>query len=219
MSDPRAPAPAPNNETEITLGVLDAIQSDSRVTQRSVARDLGIALGLANAYLRRCVKKGLVKVAQIPSNRYSYYLTPRGFTEKSRLTAAYLSQSFLFFREARGQCDALFAECARRGWRRVTLIGASDLGEIATLCAREANVTVTCFVDSGSNEPSFAGYPLRPDLASVRQADAAIVVDLKDPQAAYDALKEFLPAARILHPRLLRIADGTSFPGDAWGPQ
>ena len=210
-------APTHGNEAAITLELLDAIQADSGVTQRSVARNLGIALGLANTYLKRCVKKGLVKVAQVPSNRYAYYLTPRGFSEKSRLTATYLSQSFLFFREARGECEALFAECARRGWRRVALVGASDLGEIATLCARDSHVAIAGFVDPGNNVPAFAGYPVRPDLAAVREADAAIVVDLKAPQATYDALKALLPAERILHPGLLRIADGPARADEAAG--
>ena len=64
-----------------------------------------IALGLANAYLRRCVRNGLVKMSQVPLNRYAYYLTPQGFAEKSRLTAEYLAVSFNFFRRARGDCS------------------------------------------------------------------------------------------------------------------
>ena len=88
-------------EAKITLGLLSAVEANSALTQRSVASDLGIALGLANAYLKRCVRKGLVKVKQVPANRYSYYLTPKGFAEKSRLTAEYLSISFNFFRSAR----------------------------------------------------------------------------------------------------------------------
>ena len=83
----------PNNEREITLGVLNAIHENAKVTQRSVANDLGIALGLANAYLKRCAKKGLIKIQQIPANRYAYYLTPKGFAEKTRLTTEYLSRS------------------------------------------------------------------------------------------------------------------------------
>ena len=75
----------------------------------------GIALGLANAYLKRCVKKGLIKVSQAPANRYAYYLTPKGFTEKSRLTAEYLTISFNFFRDARAQCAALLDGAARLG--------------------------------------------------------------------------------------------------------
>jgi ribosomal protein S25 len=63
-------------DPEIVLGLLTSIERDSRVTQRKLAGDLGIALGLANAYLRRCVRKGLVKVSQVPLNRYAYYLRP-----------------------------------------------------------------------------------------------------------------------------------------------
>ena len=92
--------------------------------------DLGIALGLANAYLKRCVRKGLVKVNQVPANRYAYYLTPQGFAEKSRLTADYLSYSFNFFRGARKQCESVLNDCAARGWRDIALAGVSDLGEI-----------------------------------------------------------------------------------------
>ena len=50
-------------DAEIALGVLDAVERNPSVTQRSVAQELGIALGLANAYLKRCVRKGLIKVS------------------------------------------------------------------------------------------------------------------------------------------------------------
>ena len=102
-------------ETAITLAVLNAVQENDQVTQRSLAQEVGVALGLANAYLKRCVKKGLVKVSMVPSNRYAYYLTPKGFAEKSRLTAEYLSQSFRFFRTARNECSQLLKSCATRG--------------------------------------------------------------------------------------------------------
>ena len=90
-------------ENEILLGVLDLVERDPSLTQRSVARELGIALGLANTYLKRCIHKGLIKVSQVPPRRYAYYLTPQGFTEKSRLTASYLAYSFSFFRQARAR--------------------------------------------------------------------------------------------------------------------
>ena len=99
-------------DPEIMLGLLTSIERDSGITQRKLACDLGIALGLANAYLRRCVRKGLIKMSQVPLNRYAYYLTPQGFGEKSRLTAEYLAVSFNFFRRARGDCADLFERCA-----------------------------------------------------------------------------------------------------------
>ena len=79
----------------IVLGLLSSVENDGDRSQRRIAAELGIALGLVNAYLKRCIKKGLVKVHDAPARRYAYYLTPQGFAEKSRLTVEYLS-SFVF---------------------------------------------------------------------------------------------------------------------------
>src|SRR5690348_17440781 len=129
------------------LGLLAAVERDSALTQRHLARELGIALGLANAYLRRCAKKGLIKIRQAPLNRYAYYLTPRGFAEKSRLTAEYLTISLDFFRRARHECAVLLAACDTRGWRRVALVGAGELAEIAALGATETGVEIVAVID------------------------------------------------------------------------
>ena len=89
---------------KILLGLLESVERNGGQSQRHLAAELGIALGLVNAYLKRCVKKGLVKVAHAPARRYAYYLTPQGFAEKSRLTLEYLTSSFSFFRQAREDC-------------------------------------------------------------------------------------------------------------------
>ncbi len=206
MTDSKPPTQSANSELEITLGVLNAVQENQSLTQRSVARDLNIALGLANAYLKRCVKKGYVKVRQIPKNRYAYYLTPQGFAEKSRLTAEYLSQSFNFFRLARDQCDDLFRTCAERGWTRVFLVGVSDLGEIATLCAREHPVTLHGVIDTSATEAELAGLPVVGDLDTLADADAAVITDFRNPQAAFDAVCRVLPRDRVMAPPLLNVS-------------
>src|SRR5271166_98646 len=120
----------PDN-ARIVLGLLQSVERDGAQSQRKLASELGIALGLVNAYLKRCVKKGLVKVGQAPARRYAYYLTPKGFAEKSRLTVEYLSDSFSFFRRARADCAELFAAARARGFSRVVVAGVSDLAEIA----------------------------------------------------------------------------------------
>src|SRR6476619_2291915 len=117
----------------IVLGLLESVERDGAKSQRKLASELGIALGLVNAYLKRCVKKGLVKVAQAPPRRYAYYLTPQGFAEKSRLTIEYLTTSFSFFRRARADCANTLANAQQNGWSRIALAGASDLAEIAVI--------------------------------------------------------------------------------------
>ena len=100
-----------HKDDALTLEILEAIDEQSDVTQRHLARRTGVALGLANSYLKRCVRKGLVKIQQAPANRYLYYLTPKGFAEKSRLTAEYLSASLTFYRRAGDSCNRAFAHC------------------------------------------------------------------------------------------------------------
>ena len=69
MANDRTSGSASDGDAEITLGLLNAVQESSTVTQRSMASDLGIALGLANAYLKRCVRKGWVMVHEAPARR------------------------------------------------------------------------------------------------------------------------------------------------------
>src|SRR5664279_5082460 len=114
----------------IVLGLLESVERDGAQSQRKLASELGIALGLCNAYLKRCVTKGLVKMSAVPTRRYAYYLTPKGFAEKSRLTVDYLSSSFSFFRQARADCSKALDTARARGWQRVALLGVSDLAEI-----------------------------------------------------------------------------------------
>jgi len=195
-----------SDETEITLGLLSAVEENSAVTQRSVAQELGIALGLANAYLKRCVKKGLIKVQQIPPNRYAYYVTPKGFAEKTRLTGEYLSSSFTFFRRARGQCEAIFESCAERDWRRIALLGVGDLAEIATLCARDYGIELIGIVSAAHTDGRFAGLPVAKSLDALGRFDAVLVTEMQTPQAAVDALEGKIAPERILAPALLRLS-------------
>src|ERR1700752_3721153 len=141
----------------IVLGLLSSVESDGARSQRHIAAELGIALGLVNAYLKRCVKKGLVKVGDVPARRYAYYLTPHGFAEKSRLTVQYLSNSFSFFRLAKSDCAQALEIARGLGFERLVLAGQSDLAEIAILCALEAGVTIVAVVDAQSAVPKFIG--------------------------------------------------------------
>jgi len=205
----QARAGAIDQEGKITLGLLQAVHENDSLTQRSAAHDLGIALGLANAYLKRCVKKGLIKVQQVPPNRYAYYLTPQGFAEKSRLTAEYLSYSFSVFRRARADCEALFEDCVRRERHRVALCGASDVAEIAILCAREFPVEIVGLVDRAyreAGENRFHGLPVERYLIELGAVDAAMVTDMKNAQAVFEGLRAQMPEDRVLTPAVLRIS-------------
>ena len=194
----------------ITLGVLSAIEEDDRATQRGISRELGIALGLTNAYLKKCVRKGYVKVRQIPANRYAYYLTPQGFAEKSRLTADYLSISFNFFRSSREQCATLFGICEERRWVRVALAGCGDLAEIFTLCRREdSDVEIVGIIDTstgGETVERFAGLPVVRQLTDLNKVHAVVVTDIQNAQRVFDGLTKAIPPERVLTAPMLKVS-------------
>jgi hypothetical protein len=52
------------------------------MTQQRLADSMGVALGLPNSYLRRCIRTGREKIKQTTVNRYLYCLTPTGFDKK-----------------------------------------------------------------------------------------------------------------------------------------
>ena len=150
----------------LMLALLDSVDRDCGQSQRRLAAELDVALGLVNAYLKRCINKGLVKVSKTSPRRYAYYLTPQGFAEKSRLTVEYLSRSFEFFRQAKADCNALFAAAAAAGLHRLVLAGKSDLAEIVAICALQSKVEIVAAVDPAASDDSFVGVPLVPSLVT-----------------------------------------------------
>lgn len=198
-------------DPRIMLGLLQSVERDSEQSQRRLAAEFGIALGLVNAYLKRCVKKGLVKVKEAPARRYRYYLTPKGFSEKSRLTVEYLSVSFSFFRRARGECAGVLVQAKQRGWSRIALAGVSDLAEIASLCALEAGIRIVAIVDPKSSQTHFAGAPVFPSFEAVPDAfDGVVVTDLATAQASFDAAAKRYGASHVLAPELLDVSAGAA---------
>jgi DNA-binding MarR family transcriptional regulator len=193
------------SDSGTTLRILDAVARDGDQSQRAMAGETGVALGLANAYLRRCARKGWIKVREAPARRYLYYITPQGFAEKARLTAEYLSASFDMFRAARGECDDIMAACDRRGLREIALIGASDLAEVAALAALASEIDIVAVVDPKSNKSKLAGAPVVRSFDEVTGIDAVVVTDITRPQAIYDILAKTWPDERLFTPAMLRI--------------
>lgn len=187
------------------VGILASVDRDANVSQRRLASELGIALGLVNLYLKRCANKGLIKVRQIPSRRYSYYLTARGFAEKSRLTAEYLSWSLTFFRRARGEYGEVMADARRRGWSRIGLAGRSDLTEIAIMLAAEHETTVGAVWCPAAANSRAAGVPVISEIDDAPGLDGWIVTGIDGAQGLYDALVTRVGAERVIAPALLSV--------------
>ena len=111
------------------MHILSDISNGIFHSQRKISRQLGISAGLANSYVKRCLKKGWIKLQTVPKKRYIYYLTPKGFIEKSKLTAEYLSSSFSLYRNMREDCLKILTKCKKKN-NKIFLYSASELSEV-----------------------------------------------------------------------------------------
>lgn len=194
---------------ETTLDLLDAVENGTPVSQRGLAERLGVALGLTNALLKRCGRKGLLKFREAPGRRFAYYITPKGFAEKTRLTAEYLTGSLHFFSRAREEYAEAVDYCRSRGWANIAFYGTGELSEIALLAMQEAGLKPVAIIDPTRNNDTFFGIPVARTIVEAETAspiDAVIITESRQPQAAYDEACLALGDRPALAPALLRIS-------------
>jgi DNA-binding Lrp family transcriptional regulator len=147
-------------EAHRDLKLLEAVEQDSRVTQRSLASKLGIALGLTNIYLKRLVRKGYIKCVNVQSNRITYLITPRGIAEKARLTYEFMDYSLHLYGEVRQHLREALQACAAAD-RRVAIYGRGEAAELAYLSLREFGLEPVAVFDENNGE-EFLGMRVRP---------------------------------------------------------
>jgi DNA-binding MarR family transcriptional regulator len=193
----------PDRDDALTLEILETIGARSDVTQRHLADRLGVALGLANSYLRRCARKGLIKIQQAPANRYLYYLTPQGFAEKSRLTAQYLKASFDMYRRTSDATVEVLQQCEARGWRRLLACGVSEVTEVLSVRAHDFEVELIGTFDPDSRLGRFIGRPVWQRFEDVVAFDGCVFTALVNSEQRHRELIVRLGSDAVIVPATL----------------
>ncbi|WP_447968623.1 winged helix-turn-helix transcriptional regulator [Nitrospira sp. M1] len=160
------------------LLVLQEIEQNPIITQRSLSLKLGVALGLTNLYLKRLVRKGHIKVTTIPRNRIRYLLTPRGIKEKSRLTYEYLQFSLTYYRDVRRRLNHTLAYLQQLGMKRIVILGIGEFAEFAYLSLQDSELVLVGFVTEEPGD-SFLSYPRGTlEVLKAWEFDAILISDL-----------------------------------------
>jgi DNA-binding MarR family transcriptional regulator len=144
----------------LLLSEISEISGDGQLSQRELAKRLGIALGLVNSYLKNLVSKGFVRVNNFPKNRYAYLLTPKGFAEKSRLAYQHLSYFSGLYTVARQDYLKLFRTLAAEGVKGVAFCGIDEVAEIAYLSLKETGMELELAMDTEDAGRTFFDRPV-----------------------------------------------------------
>src|SRR5262245_50054378 len=150
---------------ERDLEILTAIGEGLPLTQRGLADRLGVALGLANLYLKRLARKGYIKIVEFPrkpaaKKRLRYLLTPRGMAEKTRLGYEHMAYSLRLYRRARQRLRESLGRLSERGAKRIALYGLGEAAELAYLTLKELGLEpIGIFAQRSDGQ--FLGFPTR----------------------------------------------------------
>lgn len=189
------------------LRVLELVEERDKITQRGVATELEIAVGMANALIKRLVLKGYIKVKDAPSRRYGYYITPEGFMEKGRLVSKYIANSFKFFGEARRDYDAIACQISAGQVTGVCCVGTGEVMEIAQMVFATHNIEVVCVLDVLAHEGQrhFQSYFDIPK-EMVSRIGHLVITETRRPHKVFEIMASTEVDKEILAPAFMQIS-------------
>lgn len=101
-----------------SYGLLKTLENNPSLSQRDLAKRLGVSLGKINFCLNALIGKGCLKVNNFRSSdnklAYAYLLTPHGIEEKARMTVAFLRYKTQEYERLRVEIEELQRETTRK---------------------------------------------------------------------------------------------------------
>jgi DNA-binding Lrp family transcriptional regulator len=203
------PSAATATPDDLDRRILHEVEAGRGVSQRFLAKNVGVALGLTNLLLRRLARRGLIEIIKVRPNRVRYVITPAGVAEKARMTRAYLDYSLRFYAEARERLQHSFARLSAE-WpatdgaeKSIVFYGAGEIAEIGYVCLQDSDLKLVGVADDERRRPFF-GLPvhpadhLGPDRLAGIPYGRVLVMSLRDADLKRARLEERgCPADRI----------------------
>jgi DNA-binding MarR family transcriptional regulator len=181
------------SESMRDLQFLEELEKTPNLSQRELSNKFGIALGVTNACLKRMVRRGWIRLTKVPPRRIGYYLTPKGFAEKARLTMTFLSYNIHHYSNLKAMITEKLLEMSSQGVKRVIFWGVSDEMEITyvTLQGTEMELVAIVDDDDGVNGKNILGTEIKsPDVIDSLKPDAILITSILDKKRILRILKK-----------------------------
>ena len=193
------------------LRLLEEVESTPQVSQRRLARQLGVALGVANVLVRSLGTKGYIRARQVAWKRWAYILTPAGLTRKVHLTFAYIERFVDHYRRVRTMVRQELSALPIDPDSRIAIYGTMELAELMYLAIRELGITRIDVFGQEADGRSFLGMPVQ-SLDSVVPGDyaAVLVASSNDVDARYKELH----AKGILASQIVTLLQNSKHPAE-----
>ena len=177
------------------LRLLEELERNPIISQRELSHKFGIALGVTNACLKRMIRKGWVRIKGFDHRRIGYYLTPKGFVEKSRLTFDLISGIVQHYSELKQVIAERLLEMEHDGKKRIVFYGVSDEMEVAYVTLQGVNLKLIGIVEDDEKfvPQIIFGYELEPvSRIQELQPDCVLITSLLENEKKKETLRRIL---------------------------
>jgi DNA-binding MarR family transcriptional regulator len=176
------------------MRVLSELERAPDISQRGLARQVGVSLTLTNRLLHNLTQKGYVRITRASWRGWLYTLTPAGFSRKIQLTISYIHRFLGHYQRIRQTLREELEPLGLNSESRVAIYGSvlnkadrtRELAELVYLGLKELGIEeVDVFTPENAGSDRFLGLRVR-DMGTMRQEeyDRIILVSLKDVAAS-----------------------------------
>lgn len=175
----------------LDLRALEEIEKNPSISQRDLARNLGVALGFANACIKNMAHRGYIKLKKAQGNKFTYYITPSGIKAKIALTCRAFADTVSFYSGAKSHIRGFFERIRALGVLRLVFFGVDDLLDIIFIVAQDFDFEVLAVVEPGRKEQgAYMGRPLMPPEKLAELApDLVVLSSLKHEKRMHATMK------------------------------
>jgi hypothetical protein len=129
------------------LNLLQELEKNPVISQRELSHKFGIALGVTNACLKRMARRGWIRIMSLNHHKLGYFLTPKGFAEKAKLTFHLISWTVQHYSALKDLIGERLLEMQDKGIERIVFYGVSDEMEVAFITLQGLNLKLVGIVD------------------------------------------------------------------------
>ena len=160
------------------------IEKNPSVSQRKLSDQLGVALGVINGFIKKMVYEGMIAVKGTNHKHITYFLTPKGFTEKERLTYHFLDQTIIFYADLKGRVNDGLDNLISKGHKNILCYGAGQIMELVfvVLNSTRSGLNILGIVDDDKQKQGkkmFGHIVAAPKLIKIFKPEAVLITSIK----------------------------------------
>lgn len=182
------------------LNLLQELEKNPVISQRELSNKFGIALGVTNACLKRMARRGWIRMMNLDHHKIGYFLTPKGFAEKSKLTLHLISWTVRHYSTLKDIIGERLLEMQNHGVERIVFYGVSDEMEVAYITLQGINLRLVGIVEDDEKlAPQIIfGHELEP-VSGIQELNphGVLITSLERCEQRKDRLKTLLDDKKI----------------------